>query len=318
MNLTSWDQQFDRLADECDQLLDQQSRSRVGHDQAFTLRKLGIMQEQDMLEERIDRLRQLAGRDAFLLPREKALVHGARIFVDRVNEYSRLRSDLLTEGLWFNLLKTRLLGKTVTRPQDFDNQTSADIVSLSVRQRSLTATENYLEARLVQLDQRRRDLTNSYQQLDIEDSNRCAAVTYATRLGPDPVSAASSPLMTQLKFFLAAAKSESEARPGLHQRLRQQRERLEQRTSGILALCRSFILRCLKLTPPAPESRPLDREITSIGRQLGRFDRLATKTSEELQAALALPANIPKTPIRVQKTPKPNKKKKQTSQSMKA
>lgn len=310
MNLTSWDQQFDRIADECDRILDHQSRARVGHDQAFTLRKLQIMQEQDLLEEQLDRLRQLAGRDAFLLPREKALIHGARIFADRVTEYSRLRSDLLTQGLWFNLLKTRLLGKTVTRPQDFESLASSDIVALSLRQRSLTATENYLEARLVQLDQRRRDLTSSYQQLDIEDANRCAAVTYATRLGPDPASAASSPLMTQLKLFLAAAKSASTASTGLHHRLRQQRERLEHRTTSILSLCRSFILRCLKLEAPAPDSRPLDREITSIGRQLGRIDRLASKTVEELETALALPADIPQAPIRVQKTPKAAKKKK--------
>ncbi|MBM4251102.1 MAG: hypothetical protein FJ146_03965 [Deltaproteobacteria bacterium] len=310
MNLTSWDQQFDKLADECDQLLDQQSRSRVGHDRAFTLRKISIMQEQDLLEEQIDRLRQLAGRDAFLLPREKALMHGARIFVDRITEYDCLRSDLLAQGLWFNLLKTRLLGKTVTRSQDFDNLASADIVALSVRQRSLTATENYLEARLVQLDQRRRDLMISYQQLDIEDANRCASVTYATRLGPDPVSASSSPLMTQLKFFLAAVKADSVARPGIHQRLLQQKERLEERTSGILALCRSFIFRCLKLASPAPKDRPLDQEILSIGRRLGRIDRLATRTAEELAAALTLPVDTAKTPIRVQKTLKTNKKKK--------
>lgn len=305
----SWDQQFDKLADECDQLLDQQSRSRVGHDRAFTLRKISIMQEQDLFDERMDRLRQLAGRDAFLLPREKALIHGARIFVDRVTEYASLRSDLLTQGLWFNLLKTRLLGKPATRPQDFDNQASADIVELSVRQRSLTATENYLEARLVQLDQRRRDLTISYQLLDIEDANRCAAVTYATRLGPDPASASMSPLMTQLKFFLAAVKAEAAAKPGIHQRLLQQKERLEERTSGILALCRSFILRCLKLGSPAPNARPLDQEILSIGRRLGRIDRLATRTAEELAAALTLPVDTLKTPIRVQKTQKPNKKK---------
>ncbi len=310
MNLTGWDQQFDRLADECDQILDHQSRARVGHDQAFTLRKLQIMQEQDLLDEQLDRLRQLAGRDAFLLPREKALVHGARIFADRVAEYARLRSDLLAQGLWFNLLKTRLLGKAVTRPQDFDNQASSDIVALSVRQRSLTATENYLEARLVQLDQRRRDLTNTYQQLDIEDANRCAAQTYATRLGPDPASAALSPLMTQLKLYLAAAKSASRSSTGLHQRLRQQRERLEQRTSNILSLCRAFILRCLKIEAPAADSRPLDREITSIGRQLSRVDRLTSKTAEELESALSLPADAPKVPIRVQKTLKAAKKKK--------
>jgi hypothetical protein len=317
MNIADWDRQFERLANECDVLIDHQSKSQVSHDRAFTLRTMAIMQEQDLLNQRLDALRNLAGRDVFLLPREKAMVHGVRTLLERIDEYATVRNDILTQGLWFNLLKTRLLGPQNNRKNKTDIYASEDLVTLSLRNRNLAATETYLESRLVQLDQRRRELTTAYQQLDLEDANRIAARTYATRLGPNLASAASSPLMSGLKLFLQSAKADA-LRDTKLSHYRRHSERLELRSSGVLALCREFILKRLMgggsaerspvMRESGTERRSKAQDVTRLARQVARAELLAEATSGELAAALSLPA-LPSAPIRVQKTKKPTKKK---------
>ena len=307
MNIADWDRQFELLANECDVLIDHHSKSQVSHDRAFTLRTMSIMQEQDLLDRRLDDLRTLAGRDVFLLPREKAMVHGVRTLLDRIKEFATVRNDIVTQGLWFNLLKTRLLGPQNNHKNNNDIKTNEDLVTLSLRNRNLTATETYLESRLVQLDQRRRELTTAYQQLDLEDSNRIAARTYATRLGPNLASAAASPLMSGLQLFLQNAKADAlrDTKLSLYGR---HCEQLELRSSGVLALCREFILKRLKGLSPSAERRTKEQEIARLDRHLARAELLAQATAGEFATALSLPTP-PLAAIRVQKTQKPTKKK---------
>ena len=315
MNIADWDRQFERLANECDVLIDHQSKSQVSHDRAFTLRTMAIMQEQDLLNQRLDALRNLAGRDVFLLPREKAMVHGVRTLLERIDEYATVRNDILAQGLWFNLLKTRLLGPQNIRKNKTDIYASEDLVTLSLRNRNLAATETYLESRLVQLDQRRRELTTAYQQLDLEDANRIAARTYATRLGPNLASAAASPLMSGLKLFLQSAKADALRDTKLSNYSRHS-ERLDLRSSGVLALCREFILKRLKggalggdsRGASGAERRSKAQDVTRLARHIARAELLAEATNKEFAAELSLPA-LPSVPISVQKTKKPTKKK---------
>ena len=269
-DLADWDNELAVITKDLETLKTAHGKRKLTGAKALVARKVSIIQLTVQVERNLERLRRLVEREVLLLPREKALVHGARLYLERSQTFLKQRSDLLARGLWLKLIKTRLLGAG-DRPGDA--ATADDLIALAVRQESLGKTERYLAETLVKLRQRRRDLIARYEALGVAEANRTASQTLRGRLGQSPDEALASPPMRALASYVKTATAPVSA-PEADARVKDLGLKLGEKTDGLLQACRSLIVARLK----DPGARPGGRTFDRFESTMQQLDELADET----------------------------------------
>lgn len=302
MNLDVWDQELDDLGADIDGLLDLHAKSQMRHDRGFRLCRVDIMQMQITLDQRLAQLRTLIDREHLLLPRDRALLVGARSFLGLMEEYAALRRDVGNRMLWVNLLRSRLLGTA----DEADELSSEDLLQLAVRRSNLARTEAYLESRLVDLDALRRQLTERYKQLDYEEANRVAGMTLGTRLAPTAAGAMANPLVTGLGHLLLVLSRAVRRGPMVAAPMDNIGSRLGLKVRGLMTLCRNIIL--AQPGARAEDVKAADRRQlgTLMDQQLRGLESLIDGVEARVKPKAPPPAV--EVPIHVQREPKGSRK----------
>lgn len=287
-----WERELDAIRADIDAIRAAHSRSRLAGNKSLIARKIAIIQGQLQLERHIESLQQIAGRDHLLLPRERAMVHGAKQYVERLQNLVSIRTRILTRSLWLQLIKTRMMGDDGKAPGDID---ADDLVALSIRLSSLKKTEQYLGDTLTRLRQRRRELTYNYDQLGVIDANRTAAQSFASRLGATSAEALRSPTLKALAHWLKTVAAPISARAA-QERLSAMDVQGEEQAATGLDMARSLVTNRLH----DPQAVMAPRHLETFQAAMAELDALEKQTRQAYDQILAhAPAASP--PILVQK-----------------
>ncbi len=130
-DLADWDNELAVVSKDLETLKAAHGKRKLTGAKALVARKVSIIQLTVHVDRNLERVRRLVEREVLLLPREKALVHGAKLYLERCQAFLRQRSDLLARGLWLKLIKTQLLG---VGDKPGEAATADDLIALAVRQ----------------------------------------------------------------------------------------------------------------------------------------------------------------------------------------
>jgi len=195
MSLLEWDQEIETLREEIAAATSAHRRTRFAHNRNLIEKKITIIQKNINIDLYMEKIMSLVKRDNPLLPREKALLHFAGEFVDKIKEYMANSNKLSIRKMWVNLIQARVSGASGPGRSD-------QIVALAVRHRDLHRTEKLLSQSLVELDGYKKHLDTKYKQLAIARSNYVASKTMTSNLGSNEKAALNAPEIKALSHYL--------------------------------------------------------------------------------------------------------------------
>lgn len=133
--LKDWDDELALVASEIAHLRGAHGKTRLTGDKAIVAKRVAIVQAQMELDRSFDRIRKLTQRDFMLLPRERALVHWASLYLEAATKVFALTTKIGTRNLWLRLVRTRLASPSSSdaASQDLDTAQQEDLASLAVR-----------------------------------------------------------------------------------------------------------------------------------------------------------------------------------------
>ncbi len=226
------------------------------------------------------KLRQTVAAAPQLPPRQQALLHWGRMYLEQAESFTALKTKLLTRGLWLKLIKARLLGPGTPPSGDIDGD---ELVGLAVRVANLEKTEKHLASTLDTLLTRRQDLTTHYHSLEVITANRSAGHSLNYRLGVNVVDALRSRTLQNLATYVRPEFGSAERRSAASEAAQRYRDK----SSSLLGLCRSLVLSRLR-DPAAKSNERVADKFSQAMRQLDDLERDAR--TAYLQADAPAPA----------------------------
>jgi hypothetical protein len=277
--LSDWDDELDVVAGEIAHLRGAHGKTRLTGDKAIVAKRVAIVQAQIELDRSYERIRKLTQRDFMLLPRERALVHWASLYLEAATKVFALTTKIGTRNLWLRLVRTRLAspGTRDAAGEDLDHEEQEDLASLAVRQANLAKTEGFLAEALARLRERKTTLTRRYHALGVVDANHAAGGSLGTRLGPTPADALRSPTVRALEDYFRLVTAPIHSRDAAH-RWKEAERRAAKRADGLLGMCKTVVAQRLKEPEKAPVSKPPSRVMDKFQAALEQLDALEAET----------------------------------------
>ena len=267
MTATSdWDLELAAIARELATLSATYGRTRLTAHKTLMLRRIGVMQAQLRLERLAARLAAAVRKEPLLLPRERALLHGARLYAEKLPQEIALTARLQSRQLWLQLIRARMSGPQVSGLGDLSGD---DLVALAIRHDQAQKTERYLRDAVTKLAQKQRQLTERYQQLAVVDANSTAAQTLGQRLGASLNAGVGHPTITTLERWLKVVASRTPSRTTTERGLASA-DALEEGLRRASDLAQGLAARQRETATSPPPKRQVDR----LGAALAQLDEL--------------------------------------------
>lgn len=278
MSLADWDLELDTVARELDAVLTARGKTsgtRGRAMRAMTARRIKIVQAQLDSERTLDRLRKLEARELLLPAREKALLHGARLWLASAPKLEAERTRIAARSLWVRLVRARLAGEGDHRP--LSELDADDLVALAVRHANLEKTERYLAETLTRVRARKQSLTERYRVVEIALTNKTAGVSLAGRWGKTLSEALQSPQARAIARLMRAALPPGRGGTAAlddETAARLAARRVETQTRRLLGLCKSVVFR--RLADPRADAN--DKLLERFASGLRRLDELEAES----------------------------------------
>ena len=90
-DLADWDNELAVVTKDLQTLREAHGKRKLTGKKALVARKVSVIRLQMQVERNLERLRRQLKREVLLLPREKALVHGAQLYLDRCETFLKQR-----------------------------------------------------------------------------------------------------------------------------------------------------------------------------------------------------------------------------------
>lgn len=132
------------------------------------------------IDQHLDYLGRVLERPLTLGPREKAMVHWGRLYVEKARHFHQMRQKIFGKTLWIKLIRARLFGLELSPKENQRDVDSEDLVALALKQNQLRKMEADLKTRLKKLDQVKQSLKNDYEHLAIRQANFLASRAYSS------------------------------------------------------------------------------------------------------------------------------------------
>ena len=281
--MDDWDEELIAIAREVHTLATEQAKQKSIHKNGLITRKMATIQSQLKIEKMISRIKAFCEREFLLLPKEKALLHWSKIFLENVEKYYELKQKNLTKSLWIRLIRTRIVGPDHTPFSNFDND---DLIALSIRHSNLAKTEKYLGEAIVKKRGQKKDAIKRYQQLTIAQENRYSATTMQGRLGINLEHALRNPVINSIgkAVLQSSASIHSDDR---YKHANDLESKYSQRSASVLAICRKYAIN----TQSDPNWAPSDKVIGRVEKVMKNLNKLEQSTEATYKEIIS--ANFP-------------------------
>lgn len=268
----------------------------------LTTHKVRLLQSHLRFERLCDQMHKILERDFLLVPREKAIVHWTKIYLEKVKVFYTLQQKSMTRGLWLKLLRARMMGGETTEKSLRQEPDSEDLVALALKHAQLQKTEQHLQVQLKILSARKNDLREQYYKLGVVEANNGAGRSFNTRVSRESESDGLESALQTLGRALVYA-NWSHGKDPLAQEFSDHLEMYANKAEETLSHCHQLTLARFSDGPHRTENHAEGE----LQRAVQQLDELDGRVEEAYQKLIAKPL-LPMRPILVQKSMKPDKK----------
>ena len=268
----------------------------------LTKHKVRLLQSHLRFERLCDQMHKVLERDFLLVPREQAMVHWTKIYLEKVKFFYTLQQKSMTRGLWLKLLRARMMGGETTEKSLRQEPDSEDLVALALKHAQLQKTEQHLQGQLKILAARKNDLRQQYYRLGVVEANNGAGRSFNTRVSRESENDGVESALQTLGRALVRANWRHSKNPLAHE-FSDHLQMYANKAEETLNHCHQLTL--ARFSDESTHSE--NHAAAALQRAVQQLDELDGKVEEAYQKLIEKPL-LPMRPILVQKSMKPDKK----------